>query len=599
LREQAQNDSNTLSSSSSTSTKTNDGYSRRPETPERSVYSRRDERSNEADREPPKDLRGHATVDPHRVDDRRDTRESNTRDTRNIRASDKRDYEPRDSRRSHHSVGRRDYRERGDYGHDRRSYGGQRRDYGGGIDRRDFSGQSRYRDDRYERRGGGGDRYGVRERDSRGTSHYEPERSSYDQQRSSRYDDSNYNGNGSSHNYNHEDLTNIIPIDKLERKSLWDKKPKGFEKVSSERAKISGLFPLPGEARRVDISKLEGLVSGGDLNSQTSILFEQISIDSLSSRNSKQLIITGVEFTLFPVERLVEYLKNYINSLQIENAFIVNHELLDSKYLVLNLSNSNITTVLFASFKYFQNELNLKIKIDRPQSYITPNSQFLSPEELQKYKIPDSENKIAITNIPTDINEDELLQDLNEISKVSKIDLLKDIEGNSKGIAFVLFENFETEKAIELINKIIIGETTLLSINACQGLPKQLEEITYRNIPTVVKSNTLMETNVLILLNAINPEDLKNEVIYQELSKDIKDECSKYGNVLNVKIPKPSEDYRRNLKSLDTSIGKIFVKFENEEGAKRASKLLNGRKYHERTVLVSFLSESDFNLNLF
>lgn len=377
-------------------------------------------------------------------------------------------------------------------------------------------------------------------------------------------------------------------------------KPKGFEKVSSERAKISGLFPLPGEAKQVDISKLEGLVSGGDLNSQTSILFEEISIESLSSRNSKQLIITGVEFTLFPVERLVEYLKTYINSLKVENAFIVNHELVDGKYLVLNLSNSNITTILFASSKYLQNELNLKIKIDRPQSYITPNSTLLSVEDLSKFKVPDSDAKIAITNIPNDIKEDEILGDLEEINEVSKIDLLLDTEGNSKGIAFVEFKSISADAAIEAINNIVINETTLFAIHASKGLPQQKEEITYRTIATVAQSESLkIETNVLILLNVVNPEDLKNEVVYQEVLNDIKEECEKYGKVLDVKIPKPLDDYKRNLKSLDTSIGKIFVKFENEQGALRASKLLNGRKYHERTVLVSFLAENDFNLNLF
>lgn len=507
-------------------------------------------------------------------------------DKREYRGStDKRDYRGSDHRSGGNSGrgGRRDYYDRNDY-HDRRA-GGDRRDYYGSRDRRDYrrdDGASRYRDDRYERRDERDTRY--RERDTR--SHYEPDRYGQDAPQRQRRDEN-------------EDLTNVVPIDKLERKSLWDLKPKGFEKVSSERAKISGLFPLPGELKHVDISKLEGLVSGGDLNSQTSILFEQISIDPLFSRTSKQLIITGVEFTLFPVERLVDYIKNYINSLSLENAFIVDHELLDSKFLVLHLSNSNITTVLFSSFKYFQKELNLKIKMERSQSYITPNANLLTQEELSKYVIPDSEKKIAITNIPSDISKDEILQDLTDIGEVQQIDLLTDTEGTSKGITFVQFKDLDTDKAIEEINKIVINETTLFAIHASKGLPKQQQEITYRTISDVVKTKSQTESNVLILLNVIHPEDLKNEVIYQELTNDIKDECSKYGKILDIKIPKPSTDYKRNLKSIDTSVGKIFVKFENEQGAKRASKLLNGRKYNERTVLVSFLPETDFNLNLF
>lgn len=589
LREQAQNESIRPSETpvKREVTSSNSGYGRRPDdtknTPDRSGYSRREERANEVKQESPQEQK---PIETRSMDDRPT---HDRRDYRGTRGGD------------HYSSGRREYPDRNDH-HDRR-HTAERRDYGerrdySGRDRRDYNrrddGPSRYRDDRYERRDERPTRY--RERDTRGGDRYY-DNTNNQQQRYSRSTD--YSNNGDDALYN-EDLTNVVPIDKLERKSLWDLKPKGFEKVSSERAKISGLFPLPGESKQVDISKLEGLVSGGDLNSQTSILFEEISIESLSSRNSKQLIITGVEFSLFPVERLVEYLKTYINSLKVENAFIVSHELIESKYLVINLSNSNITTILYSSFKYFQNELHLKIKIDRPQSYITPNSKLLSPEELSKSKLPDSGNKIAITNIPNDIKQDEILQDLQEIGHVSKIDLLLDNEESSKGIAFVEFEDIIADQAIEAINKIVINETTLFAIFASKGLPKQEEEITYRTISSVAQSGSLkIDTNVLILLNVVHPEELKNEVVYQEVLNDITNECSKYGKVLNVKIPKPAEDYKRNLKSLDTSIGKIFVKFENEEGASRASKLLNGRKYHERTVLVSFLPESDYNLNLF
>ncbi|KAM9891651.1 hypothetical protein OXX79_010575, partial [Metschnikowia pulcherrima] len=45
--------------------------------------------------------------------------------------------------------------------------------------------------------------------------------------------------------------------------SQWGIKPKGFEKVTAQRAKLSGLFPLPGSPRPVDVTKLEGLIKDG------------------------------------------------------------------------------------------------------------------------------------------------------------------------------------------------------------------------------------------------------------------------------------------------------------------------------------------------
>ncbi|CCH46078.1 Splicing factor U2AF 59 kDa subunit [Wickerhamomyces ciferrii] len=496
--------------------------------------------------------------------------------------------------------------------HDRRIE--STRDYGG-RERRDYRStdnrSSRYRDDRYDNRGSN---YRYRERDTRDW-----------RDRSGRYNGGGYDSyHGDSYrsrdepdyyeesNYDQEDLSKIIPIDKLERNiSLWDIKPKGFEKISSERAKISGLFPLPGERKRIDISKLQGLVKGGDLNSQTSILFEQVSIDSNSSRFSKKLVITGIEFSLFPVQRLIDYLTNFINNLGLSNAFIVDYELIDLKYLVIGLSNIEITTILKSNFKNFQNELNLKIQIDRPKGYITPipqkDDETNGAVKESDFNVKDSEFKIAITNIPQDIKKFEIFEDLQEIDSIKAMDFLIDKDGVSKGLVFVEFNSLAPEKSIELINKIVINENTLFAFQPCLGLPKQLESFSYRTISKLVESNTtnttLTKSKVLVILNAINPEDLKNPIIYEELFKDFEQKLNEYDasneNSIEIKIPKPDSTYKRNLKNLDKSVGKIFIKFSNESKAQKILNEINGIKYNERTLLVGFWNEFDFNLNLF
>jgi splicing factor U2AF subunit len=362
--------------------------------------------------------------------------------------------------------------------------------------------------------------------------------------------------------------------------------------VSSERAKISGLFPLPGEARRVDISKVEGLVSSGDLNSHTSILFDEINIDPSSSRSSKQLIVTGVEFTLYPVDRLVENFKTYISSLAIDGALIVRYELLSNKYLILHLSTNSLATVLLASQYNLQKELKLGIKIERPRSYITPTVDQDSEQGA------DSRNKVAIVNVPRDISEGELKEHLDKLSPGCFFEMVKTHEGQSTGVVFVTVTNTDTSDAIEKIKHIQIKDVTLHAIPACAGL-EQDQRVTFRSIAKISQSDTINESNVIVILNAIQPEDLKKDIIYDQVQRDMASECSKFGQVISLKIPKPDAEYKRNLKNLHTSVGKIFIKFDSVQTAKKAALDLNGRKYLERTVLVSYIQEQDFELNLF
>jgi splicing factor U2AF subunit len=54
---------------------------------------------------------------------------------------------------------------------------------------------------------------------------------------------------------------------------------------------------------------------------------------------------------------------------------------------------------------------------------------------------------------------------------------------------------------------------------------------------------------------------------YQELFDDIRQECSKYGTVLSMKIPRPMQGLAV------PGLGKIFVEYEAQEQAKEAKKV--------------------------
>lgn len=75
-----------------------------------------------------------------------------------------------------------------------------------------------------------------------------------------------------------------------------------------------------------------------------------------------------------------------------------------------------------------------------------------------------------------------------------------------------------------------------------------------------------------------------------EICADIREECEKYGTVLEMKIPRPSGGARQA-----SGVGKIFVKFDTPESAAKALRALAGRKFADRTVVTTYFSEVSLN----
>lgn len=71
-----------------------------------------------------------------------------------------------------------------------------------------------------------------------------------------------------------------------------------------------------------------------------------------------------------------------------------------------------------------------------------------------------------------------------------------------------------------------------------------------------------------------------------EICDDVRDECSKYGTVVELKVPRPTGGSRQS-----PGVGKIFVKFDTVESTTNALKALAGRKFSDRTVVTTYFSE--------
>lgn len=77
-----------------------------------------------------------------------------------------------------------------------------------------------------------------------------------------------------------------------------------------------------------------------------------------------------------------------------------------------------------------------------------------------------------------------------------------------------------------------------------------------------------------------------------EILEDVKEECAKFGQMLEVKMPRPSSTARGS-----SGIGKIFIKYEASESATKALKALAGRKFADRTVVATYFGEEYFDID--
>lgn len=91
-------------------------------------------------------------------------------------------------------------------------------------------------------------------------------------------------------------------------------------------------------------------------------------------------------------------------------------------------------------------------------------------------------------------------------------------------------------------------------------------------------------SRVVELQNMLSDEDLVDEQAYQEVLEDTREECSQFGKLISVVIPKKGE----------TGEGKIFLEYETTNDAAQAIQALEGRTFDGRRVQATSCAEAKF-----
>lgn len=425
----------------------------------------------------------------------------------------------------------------------RRDPGGEVDSYSSSRSHRDREREDRYsgrRDREWDRgdRGDRGDRRGGGRRDDE-----RPPRRDRDL-----FDDRRRGGPRETHNFERErerrrsespppkkreptpDLTNIVSVlDRKRRLTQWDIKPPGYENVTAEQAKLSGMFPLPGAPRQqaMDPTKLQAFMKepGGTTNNA--------SLKPTNSRQAKRLIVSNLPPSATE-DSILGYFNLQLNGLNVVESTdpcSVAQLSSDRTFALVEFKTAADATVALAldgqsmeadDANGAANGSVQGLQIRRPKDYIVPavvDDPNYEPGRVSNVVI-DTPNKISVTNIPPYLTSDQVLELLNSFGELKAFVLAQDRSTEeSRGIAFCEYlDPTATEVAIRGLDGMELGDRHLKVRKASIGITQVAGVEMGVNAMSMLAGTTSTDsevTRVLQLLNMVTPEELMDPDDYE------------------------------------------------------------------------------------
>jgi len=257
------------------------------------------------------------------------------------------------------------------------------------------------------------------------------------------------------------------------------------------------------------------------------------------------------------------------------------------------------------------------LKIRRPQNYVPPSGQqdqaggAVVPGVVSTI-VRDSPHKIFIGGLPNYLNEDQVKELLTSFGPLRAFNLVTDGgTGLSKGFAFCEYLDVTvTDAACAGLNGMQLSDKRLQVQRSQVGSKNAAAAMAGGGmggmgggmgggggsmmgagvVPVQVQvpglNSSLMDagpaTEVLVLMNMIQTEELADDEEYEEITDDIREECSKYGSLRSLEIPRP-------IPGVEVpGVGKIFVEFNSVGDSQKAMQSLTGRKFNNRVVVTSY-----------
>ncbi|KAF5362230.1 hypothetical protein D9756_002504 [Leucocoprinus leucothites] len=258
--------------------------------------------------------------------------------------------------------------------------------------------------------------------------------------------------------------------------------------------------------------------------------------------------------------------------------------------------------------------VNGPLKIRRPKDYggDTISSPGVHVPGVVSTNVPDSINKIFVGGLPTYLNEEQVMELLKSFGELRAFNLVRENgTGASKGFAFFEYTDpTVTDVAIQSLNGMELGDRYLVvqraSVGAKPGTPGMIPNLPYDQFPEIPrpimpagKDTSSSDARILLMLNMVTIEDLVDDDEYGDLYEDVKDECSKYGALEDLRIPRPvKKDKSSNMSMQDAQrideaagVGRVYVKYLDTMSASAALNALAGRSFAGRSIIATLLSD--------
>lgn len=262
--------------------------------------------------------------------------------------------------------------------------------------------------------------------------------------------------------------------------------------------------------------------------------------------------------------------------------------------------------------QYKHHSGNLTLRIRRPHDYkpelVTSNGPI--PEfVLQEFQtigttVTDGAGKVFVGGLPYHLTDEQVKELLSTFGQLKAFNLVRD-PGSvlSKGYAFCEYlDDRITQIAIQGLNDMPIGDKKLTvriadtraNQTSAPGMTQPLQANPFINVTglgalgqAIPQANNLQgqkPTRVLRLENMVTTEELQDDEEYEDILSDVRMECSQYGQVQTVVIPRAKSGYPPETE------GSIFILFIDIDSSTNAAIKLFGRKFAERTVVVNYVS---------
>ncbi|KAH7879037.1 hypothetical protein F5879DRAFT_976322 [Lentinula edodes] len=412
-----------------------------------------------------------------------------------------------------------------------------------------------------------------------------------------------------------------VPLTQRRRKaSGWDVHAPGYEQYSAMQAKQTGLFNLPG-ANRTQIPPILG-IAGLPPPMPVQTFGMGIGANPNLSRQSRRLYIGSITPEVNE-QNLAEFFNQKMAEMNIGTstpgppvlAVQCNYE---KNYAFVEFRSAEDATSAMAFDGIIF--INGPLKIRRPKDYggveIPAAAPVVHVPGVVSTNVPDSINKVFVGGLPTYLNEENVMELLKSFGELKAFNLVRENgNGLSKGFAFFEYVDASvTDTAIQALNGMELGDRYLVvqraSVGAKPDTPGMIPNLPYDQFPEIPRpimpagESTGSDARILLMLNMVTPEDLIDDEEYGDLFDDIKEECSNFGAVEDLRIPRPVKKDKTKWtpgEGLDpqaiarideaAGVGRVYVKYVDSHSASAALKSLAGRSFAGRSIIATLLSE--------